>query len=87
VSAEDVDALRKAYRHCAIAWRLVAAWKPDDFAEFGSPEMRRKLPLHRLYAIEERWQAGADAERPLHGLEPLGGFGGITPRRTRRDAR
>jgi hypothetical protein len=37
---------------------------PDAFGEFGGPEMRRKLPLHRLYAIEERWQAGGTPTSP-----------------------
>lgn len=37
--------------------------------KFGRPEMRRRLPLHRLDAIEERWQTLADADRPLRDLE------------------
>jgi hypothetical protein len=33
------------------------------------PRRRRRLPLHGLYAIEERWDAREAAERPLRGLE------------------
>jgi hypothetical protein len=62
VSGEDVEAIRIAYLWLARLYKPLRdhSEDPDSFGEFGGPEMRRKLPLHRLYAIEERWQARAD---------------------------
>jgi hypothetical protein len=42
--------------------------------------MLRNLPIHRLYAIEERWQTLADAESSMRVLDQrrsiLGGSDG-----------
>jgi hypothetical protein len=83
VSAEDVEAIRIAYLWLARLYKPLRdhSEDPDAFGEFGSPEMRRKMPLHRLYAIGERWQAGGQAERPLREpLMPSRGFRAVVTR-------
>ncbi len=62
LSAEDVEAIRIAYLWLARLYKPLREYSdnPEEFGEFGGHQMRRKLPLHRLYAIGERWQARAD---------------------------
>ena len=64
VSAEDVEALRTAYFWLAALWDTFRVFSddPDFFGEFGSPEMRRSLPLHRLYANRGALAGGRHAD-------------------------
>jgi hypothetical protein len=68
ISAEDIEAIREAYHRLARLWQVYASWGELD--EFGSPEMLRNLPIHRLYAIDERWQTLAADRPPAPGELP-----------------